>query len=358
MRACSVSGTSSASTSPVSLYAGPSCDEQAAVEQHPHGLDRVERDAFGAREDAVANLGREPRHETGQQFLHGLLRERLEIQRCEAPLPGAPGRPALHQLRPCERDHEDRVAPRPVEQVLDEVEQARVGPLHVLEGEHRRIALREALEEEPPGGEEVLLVARLVLGQPEQVREARLEEAPLFGVEEVLLERGVQLGQRRRRLLLLGDAAAHAHHVRERPVRHAFAVGEAAPAVPVHGVRDAVEVLVELPREPRLADAGDAGQRDEVRLVLVRRGVEEVLDLAKLAIAADERRFEPLRLQRAAQAGDDALRPPERGEPLLALELERRLRPRRRSSAPSSDVSIRRRRPSRAPRPTARATRC
>ena len=243
--------------------------EEAAVEQHPHGLDRVERDAFGAGEDAIANLDRKPRHEAGQKLLHRLLRERLQVERREAPLPGAPGRPALQQLRPCERDHEDRVVPRPVEQVFDEVEQARVRPLHVLEGEHRRIALREALEEEPPRGEEILLVARLVLRQPEQVREARLEEAPLFGVEEVLLERGVQLGQRGRWLLLLGDAAAHAHHVRERPVRHAFAVGEAATAVPVHGVGDAVEVLVELPRQPRLADAGDAGQRDEVCLPLV-----------------------------------------------------------------------------------------
>ncbi len=52
--------------------------------------------------------------------------------------------------------------PRPVEQVLDEVEQARVRPLHVLEGEHRRIALGQALEEEAPGGEQVLLVASLV----------------------------------------------------------------------------------------------------------------------------------------------------------------------------------------------------
>ena len=218
--------------------------------------------------------GGKPGHEAGQELLHRLLRERLEVERREAPLPGAPGRPPLEQLRPRERDDEDRVAPRPVEQVLDEVEQARVRPLHVLEGEHGRIALGQALEEEAPGGEEVLLVASLVLGQPEQMREPRLEEVALLGVEDVLLERGVQLGQRGRRLLLLGDAAAHAHHVGERPVGHALAVGEAAPAVPVDGLGDAVEVLVELPREPRLADAGDAGHRDEVRLALVgaRRG--------------------------------------------------------------------------------------
>ena len=194
------------------------------------------------------------------------------------------------------------MVPRPVEQVLDEVEQARVRPLHVLEGEHGRIALRQALEEEPPGGEEILLVARLVLRQPEQMREPRLEELALLGVEDVLLERGVQLGQRGRRLLVLGDPAAHAHHVRERPVGHALAVREAASAVPVDGLGDAVEVLVELPREPRLADAGDAGHRDEVRLLLVRGGVEELLDLAQLAVAADERRLEALRLERAAQA--------------------------------------------------------
>ena len=78
-----------------------------------------------------------------------------------------------------------------------------------------------------------MLVAGVVLGQPEQVREPGLEEVALLGVEDVLLERGVQLGLRGRRLLLLGDPAAHAHHVRERPVGHALAVGEAAPAVPV-----------------------------------------------------------------------------------------------------------------------------
>ena len=41
--------------------------------------------------------------------------------------------------------------------------------------------------------------------------------------------------------------------------------------------------------------------RDEVRLLLVRAGVEQVLDLTQLAVAADERRLEALRLQRAAR---------------------------------------------------------
>ena len=47
--------------------------QEAPVDQHSHGLDRVEGDAFGAGEDAVADLRRKPRHEPGQQLLHRLL---------------------------------------------------------------------------------------------------------------------------------------------------------------------------------------------------------------------------------------------------------------------------------------------
>ncbi len=199
----------------------------------------------------------------------------------------------------------------------------RVSPLHVLECEHRRVALGQPLEEESPGREEVLLVASLVLGQPEQVREPRLEEASLFGIEDVLLQRGAELRLRRRRFLLFGNPAAHAHHVRQCPVGDALAVGEAAPAVPVDGLRDAVEVLVELPAETRLADSRDASDRDEVRLLLVRGRVEQLLDLAQLAVAADERCLEAVRLERATETRDDSLCSPKRGQALLALELER-----------------------------------
>ena len=113
----------------------------------------------------------------------------------------------------------------------------------------------------------------------------------------MLAQRRAQLLEAGVGALVLGDAAPHPHHVRERPVGDALAVGEAAAAVPVDALRDPVEVLVELPREPRLADAGDPGDREQVRLALVRRRVEEVLDLAQLAAAADERRFETVGLE-------------------------------------------------------------
>ena len=116
---------------------------------------------------------------------------------------------------------------------------------------------------------------------------------------------------RGRRVLVLADAAAHPDHVRERPVRDALAVGKAAPTVPPDRVDDPVEVLVELPRQARLADPGDPGHRNEMGPPFRRAAVEELLDQLQLALAPDERRFEPCRAQCSAHSGDDPKRFPE-----------------------------------------------
>ena len=56
---------------------------------------------------------------------------------------------------------------RPVEQLLDEVEQSVVGPLHVLEEEDDRVVLGEPFEEQAPAGEQVLALEPR-LGGPDQ----------------------------------------------------------------------------------------------------------------------------------------------------------------------------------------------
>ena len=178
------------------------------------------------------------------------------------------------------------------------------------------------LEEQPPGGEQVLPLVRSAFAEREQLRQPGLDEPPLLRIEQVLLERCLQLLQRLLLLLVLGDPAAPPHHVRQRPVGHALAVRETAAAMPVDRLNDPVEVLVELPREPRLADPGDPGDRDQLRPPLLRADVEQILDLAQLAVAADERRLQPLRLQRRRPPRDDAQRAPQRRLTLLALELE------------------------------------
>ncbi len=99
------------------------------------------------------------------------------MERREVAMPGTPVRPLVEELGTGEDQHEERARLRPLEQVLDEFEKARVGPLHVLEHEDGGVRVREPLEEEPPGGEEIVaLVRRLLLGDSEQAREQRLDE--------------------------------------------------------------------------------------------------------------------------------------------------------------------------------------
>ena len=60
-----------------------------------------------------------------------------------------------------------------------------------------------------------------------------------------------------------------------------------------------------------------------MRAALVGARVEQVLDQLQLALAADERRLEPRRLERAAHARDHAERAEERHRLRLALQLVR-----------------------------------
>ena len=196
--ACSVSGTSSAPISPTTRYDGAVLDEQAAVEQHPHRLDRVERDPLGAREDLLRSVRRQPGHEPGEQLLHRRARQRLEVDGREVAVPGTPRRPPLRQLRPGERDDEDRLVARPLEQVLDEIEQARVRPLHVLEHEHDRVRRR-------PSARRTAATRRTAPAarpapcspSPSSCASRGSTNAPLVGIEDVLVERRPQLLARR-----------------------------------------------------------------------------------------------------------------------------------------------------------------
>ena len=88
--------------------------------------------------------------------------------------PAPQSRPAVEELRTGQRDDVDRPVARPIEDVVDEVEHAVVGPLQVLEDEDDDAALRDALEEHAPCGEQRLPVGPLVgvTGlEPEQLQE-------------------------------------------------------------------------------------------------------------------------------------------------------------------------------------------
>src|SRR5438270_8827828 len=107
--------------------------------------------------------------------------------------------------------------------------------------------------------------------------------------------------------------------------------------MPEHVIDRTVEVLLELPGEARLADAGDADDRDEVRLPFLRRAVEVLLHEAQLSRPADERRLELARGPRASADRGDSESPEERERLGLALQLvlaRRLVRDRRRRGAP------------------------
>ena len=191
--------------------------KQAAVEQHAHRLDRVERDAVRALSDAADRVLGQARHEATEHVVDRLLGQRVERERGEVAQVRAPARVALRDVRPREGDDVDRMAPRPVEQVLDELDQRRVGPVDVLEDHDHRELVGHPLDEQAPRREEILTVRRHAVGQAEQVLQPWLDELALVRV-------GDDLGQHRRQLrrrlvggLVLGDPGAHPHHLRETP---------------------------------------------------------------------------------------------------------------------------------------------
>ena len=225
-------------------------DEEPAVEQHADGLDGVERDSLRPDEDAIPELCGKARDRPGQQRLHRLAAERLERDGGEVALAGSPGRAAVGELRPCEREQEERQVAGPVEHELDEVEQRAVGPVDVVEDEHGRPLLGHALEEHSHCCEEVLLVAAGALLQAEQEAEPGLHEPLLLRVGDVLLDRSPQLRGGGCRLFVLEDAGPAADHLGESPEGDAFPVREAAAPVPEHAIGKAVDVFLELPDEP------------------------------------------------------------------------------------------------------------
>ena len=65
--------------------------------------------------------------------------------------------------------------------------------------------------------------------------------------------------------------------------------------MPVDGLDDAVEVLLELPRQSALADPRLADDRDEPRTAVPAGRVKEFAEQPQLVLAAHEGRFEAVR---------------------------------------------------------------
>src|SRR3954447_9531436 len=83
---------------------------------------------------------------------------------------------------------------------------------------------------------------------------------------------------------------------------------------------DAVDVLQELPPQPRLADPGRSDDRHETGAPLTAGRLEQVLQQPKLVVAADERRLDALAGSPAVSLADHAECAPGGDRARLALQ--------------------------------------
>ena len=98
MRACSVSGTSSARRRPAGGSLSPSCSSRPRSSSMRTVSTGVERHALGALEDPVAKRRPAGRGRAVEQLVSIASAERLEGERREVRRAGAPARMALRQL--------------------------------------------------------------------------------------------------------------------------------------------------------------------------------------------------------------------------------------------------------------------
>ena len=217
-------------------------------------------------------------------------------------LPAGPARPAVEQLRARHAQQQDRCVARPVRDVLDQVEEGFFRPVQVVPHDDERALARGLLEQTSHRERDLFLRGDALVPEHDAERpcDARIELALL-----------------RPQLL---------HRLDERPVRDALAVGEAPAAH--HGRVDPAQ---ELRDEARLADAGDAEQREELAREVRRGDVERLAQEALLALASDEGRVErPPRLVEAADRDEtkrvDRLRLALERERLDRLDVDRRAR--------------------------------
>ena len=122
------------------------------VRQHREQLLHEQRIALGRSEHPFAQLRRQI--VLAEQFVdEGLRRcvvERLERHQGRVRL-GGPRRSRLEQVGPCQADDQDRGGARSADDVLEEVEHRRLGPVNVVDDEDERPGRGDRLEEASEG---------------------------------------------------------------------------------------------------------------------------------------------------------------------------------------------------------------
>ena len=150
------------------------------VEQHRQHLLDEERIAFAGSAEGVPDLLRDlalAQQVLDQRVDRGVPK-RLEQDRRRVQLAAAPQGPLVEELRPRHADEQDPGIAGPVSEMVEEIEEGRLGPLHVVEDEDDGAILRQRLDQlanRPEG----LLAGRLTLGEAGGRRESTGNEIGL-----------------------------------------------------------------------------------------------------------------------------------------------------------------------------------
>ena len=105
----------------------------------------------------------------------------------------------------------------PLKQVVDELEQAGIGEVEVVEHERHGRLVAKALEEEAPAREEIRTFPTATPLEPEEGGESWSDDSSFLGIRNVTLERRGELRPSARRIILYGDTATRPHHLSQRP---------------------------------------------------------------------------------------------------------------------------------------------
>ena len=187
--------------------------------------------AYRGMPSARSRIARCPRgqarHEAGEELPHRWVGQRLEARATKLRRP-APTRAVLEELRPRQRHDVDGLPDGPLEQVVDEVQQPRVGPVQVLEDEDRRALLATRSKNVRHAAKSSSRPRAAASPIPSRLSRRGLDPAPLGLVGDVLRERRGDPLAGRGRVVALGQPGTAAHHLAQRPEGDALAVGRAS----------------------------------------------------------------------------------------------------------------------------------
>ena len=203
--------------------------------------------------------------------------------------------------------------------MIDEVQQARVGEVVVLEHHDHRRSGGQPFEEGAPGSEQLL--GAHARADTQERQQGRLDPAPLRFVRDMLRDGRGDLRPGRGGVVGLQQPASTTDHLAQCPEADALAIRGRAAVVPPDLLDQAIEVLRELPGQAGLADARRPDDRDEAGAPFPAGGVEQVLEQPELVIAPDEGCLEGVRAALATAFGNDPKGAPRGDRGGLALEL-------------------------------------